>query len=325
MSMIIHGVDDDVIKQEIYLIGFREYNGYYKVSNVECNYGFLRLIDMISNFITNNNLREKQKEIKVQYQKFKDIMNDAVLSASISYHDIKYSIDANVIHMHKLKEKINLTCWKGEEEIEIPQHAKYLAQFFNEYYDDIKNIFPIYNRLENIYRLCALNVIMDDFKIEQEIHESVYIDTYPRSILCSGGILLAPRKFIAIPPKVQPVANQVIEVCSIKRGLADAPAMIGSIHHAGIMVKTVSNEYHILEWGPSGAVLRKTNPNISGFNINEEGHKWKLDSCQSMKKDNYNPERIKELMDIIVYNEPYNLIANNCQDVQQKLLNALLQ
>lgn len=271
MAIIINGVDEEYIKKETYMISMREIEGTYKVLNIEFHYGFMRLIDMISNFVRDNNLKEKQEELEAEYIKFKKL--NRTMSASISYEDIKYTLEYDILTFKKLKEKINIVCWKDDEYFEIPSYAKYLQQFFREYYDDIKNVFPIYNRLENIYRLCALNVILDNFTPETEIHESIYVDTYPRSILCSGGVLLAPTNFIRTLPKpYQPITNKVVEICGIKRGLADIPISVGSIHHAGIMIKTSTNEYHIVEYGPSGGVLRKINPNISGSTMNEESH-----------------------------------------------------
>lgn len=322
MAIIINGTDEELIKQETYMISMREIEGKYKVSNVKYNYGFLRLIDIISNFVSDNNLKEKQEELNAEHIEFKKL--NTIMSASISYEDIKYTLEDDVLNLKKLKGKINITCWKDDEQIELPSYTKYLQQFFNEYYDDIKKVFPIYNRLENIYRLCALNVILDNFNYEVEIHDSIYVDTYPRSILCSGGIVLAPKNFIRTLPKPPtPITNKVIEICGIKRGLADVPISVGSLHHAGIMIKTSTNEYHIVEYGPSGGVLRKINPNISGLTMNEEGHNWTIDSCDKMRSNEYDPERVKTLMDIITYGQSYDLIANNCQDIKRKILDAL--
>ncbi len=322
MAIIINGTDEELIKQETYMISMREIEGKYKVSNVKYNYGFLRLIDIISNFVSDNNLKEKQEELNAEHIEFKKL--NTIISASISYEDIKYTLKDDVLNLKKLKGKINITCWKDDEQIELPSYTKYLQQFFNEYYDDIKKVFPIYNRLENIYRLCALNVILDNFNYEVEIHDSIYVDIYPRSILCSGGIVLAPKNFIRTLPKPPtPITNKVIEICGIKRGLADAPISVGSLHHAGIMIKTSTNEYHIVEYGPSGCVLRKINPNISGLTMNEEGHNWTIDSCDKMRSNEYDPERVKILMDIITYGQSYDLIANNCQDIKRKILDAL--
>ena len=322
MAIIINGADEEYIKQETYMISMREIEGTYKVLNIEFHYGFMRLIDMISNFVKDNNLKDKQEELNAEYMEFKKL--NRTMSASISYEDIKYTLEDDILTFKKLKENINIVCWKDDEYFELPSYTKYLQQFFREYYDDIKNAFPIYNRLENIYRLCALNVILDNFTPETEIHESIYVDTYPRSILCSGGILLAPKTFIRTLPKPpQPITNKVVEICGIKRGLADAPISVGSIHHAGIMIKTSTNEYHIVEYGPSGGVLRKINPNISGSTMNEESHNWTIESCDKMRSNEYDPERVKKLMDIITYGQSYDLIANNCQDIKRKILDAL--
>lgn len=320
MAIIIHATDVEYIKQQTFMISMREIEGKYKVSNVECNYGFIRLIDMISNFVSDNNINYKQKEIELEYLEFKK--NNTIMSASISYEDIRYSLQDTILIFKKLKEKINITCWKDDEKIELPSYVKYLQQFFNEYYDDIKKAFPIYNRLENIYRLCALNVVLDNFTPEIGINDSIYIDTYPRSILCSGGILLSPTNFIKTIPTSQQ-SNKVVEFCGIKRGLADSPISIGSLHHGGIMIKTIINEYYIVEYGPSGGILRKVNPNISGIDMIEGTHKWTIDSCDKIKSNEYTPDEIKKLMDIITYGQSYDLIANNCQDIKQKILDAL--
>ena len=57
--------------------------------------------------------------------------------------------------------------------------------------------------------------------------------------------------------------------------------------------------------------------------MNEEGHNWTIDSCDKMRSNEYDPERIKTLMDIITYGQSYDLIAHNCQDIKRKILDAL--
>ena len=52
------------------------------------------------------------------------------MSASISYEDIKYTLEDDVLNFKKLKEKINITCFKDDEEMELPSYTKYLKQFF---------------------------------------------------------------------------------------------------------------------------------------------------------------------------------------------------
>ena len=165
---------------------------------------------------------------------------------------------------------------------------------------------------------------LNDFELEIPKEALKYVDTYASSIMINGGIELIPKNFIRTSPKpLIPITNKVVEICGIKRGLANAPISVGSLHHAGIMIKTSTNEYHIVEYGPSGGILRKINPSISGSTMTEEGHNWTLDSCDKMRSSEYDPERIKKLMDIITYGQSYDLIANNCQDIKRKILDAL--
>ena len=194
MAMIIHGTHPDYIAQETYMISMREIEGKYKVSNVEYNYGFLRLIDMISNFVSDNNLRKKQPEIYSEYLECKK--QDSIMSAQITYDTIRYTLEDNILTFKKLKEKITITCWKDDEQIPVPSYIKYFQQFFNDYYDDIKKVFPIYYRLENMFRLCAFNAILDNFTPFRDTYETVYFDTYPRSILCSGSAEVVAKDII---------------------------------------------------------------------------------------------------------------------------------
>ena len=73
MAIIINGADEEYIKQETYMISMREIEGTYKVLNIEFHYGFMRLIDMISNFVRDNNLKEKQTELIAEYMEFKKL------------------------------------------------------------------------------------------------------------------------------------------------------------------------------------------------------------------------------------------------------------
>lgn len=213
MCILVYGSDPEFIARETYMISMREIGGEYKVVNVECHYGFLRLIEMISDFVKDNNLREKQPQINREYLEFKKL--NTLMSASISYRDIRYTLEdrTNILQFKKLREKIDITCPKGGE---IPPFAVYFQKFFEQYYDDIKKVFPIYNRLENIYRLCALNVVLDNFTPEKELHNTVYIDTFPRSILLSGGFELTPTNFVRIPYKEHPIIVQTQKNIDLK-------------------------------------------------------------------------------------------------------------
>ena len=74
MAIIINGANEEYIKQETYMISMRKIEGTYIVLNIEFHYGFMRLIDMISNFVRDNNLKEKQTELNAEYMEFKNLI-----------------------------------------------------------------------------------------------------------------------------------------------------------------------------------------------------------------------------------------------------------
>jgi len=62
----------------------------------------MRLIDMISNFVSDNNLKDKQEELNAEHIEFKKL--NIIMSASISYKDIKYTLEDDVLNFKKIKE-----------------------------------------------------------------------------------------------------------------------------------------------------------------------------------------------------------------------------
>ena len=148
-------------------------------------------------------------------------------------------------------------------------------------------------------------------------------DTHP-GILCSGGAALASPNFTRtlLKPR-KPITNKVVEICDIKGDLYVVPISFSSLHHTGIMIKTSTNEHYIIEYVRSGGVLRKIHPNISGSHMNDDGYIWEIERCDKMKSNEYDPERIKKIMDIITYEQSYDFFNHNCHDVKQKILNAM--
>jgi hypothetical protein len=213
MATLINGAERDY-KQETFMISMREIEGAYKVSNIEYHYGFMRLDEFICDFVHRNQLEEKQDAFRAEYEQYKK--EKTIMSASISYQYIRYSLEDNLLQFKKLKPKINITSFKDDEAMSLPSYALYMNQFFDEYYDDIKGVFTIYHRLENMYRLCALNVVLNQFNPDTEQHDTEYVDTYPASIMCSGGVVLAPTSFIQVPFKGHPIVDATQKNIDVK-------------------------------------------------------------------------------------------------------------
>jgi hypothetical protein len=86
---------------------------------------------------------------------------------------------------------------------ELPCYLAYVKKFVEEHYDDIKNAFPIYNRLENLYRLCAINRFKDlrtleSFDIDTPECKLVYTRKFPDQIMCCGGYVGNTNKAVKV-------------------------------------------------------------------------------------------------------------------------------
>lgn len=212
------------IKEQINLIGYRAIDGVFYVNNLENIYSFGKLLNTMKMFIVKNKLhhKEKKKEIVESYFAFREKMTSGSrLSVSIAYDDITYSCQKEDekyhILIHPLKQKLVFTYRNGETEEELPEYLKYEKQFYDEHYEDIKKAFPIYERLENIYRLMACvkisnlikeGLLLENFSIPKSESETLYfVDKYPHSIMCTGGIELTPTNFIRIPFKEHPLVK----------------------------------------------------------------------------------------------------------------------
>jgi hypothetical protein len=323
LKLLVLGRSEEQIMFSQFLISYQNRDGKYCVSSIHERREFRMLFESIQRFISHNSM--DMEEIRKSYESCRG--NTSPIRINLNYSKIYFSSDteSETIHFEPLQP--NVTIRYGDQE-EIPYYLTFVKRYLEEHYEDITSAFSIYHRLENIFRLSALVNLRRQGEIktcsfEIPTYTLCFTRKFADRIMCCGGIK-APTKCVRTLPKPQkPITNKVIEICGIKRGLADAPIYVGSLHHAGIMIKTCTDEYHIVEYGPSGGVLRKINPNISGLTMNEEGHTWTIDSCEGLRSNEYDPERIKTLMDIITYGQNYDLIAHNCQDIKRKILDAL--
>ena len=230
----------------------------------------------------------------------------------------------------------------GNNSEELPLYAKYILQFCNEYYNEIKKAFPIFERLENIYRLCGMVCIIkyiethenfDNFTIEQpykKIEECINVDTYASSIICFGGLVLTPKQFVKVPfipiqPKLVSTPVETNKLLVIRRGLANAPVKGGYIAHSGVL-QIYEGKTYILEYGPKGVSQKEIIvPNIDKleeFEVN--GEKWSKQMTGNNIPQEYDPETLKKVMENITKSRgEYHLINNNCHMAQEGLRRAI--
>jgi hypothetical protein len=319
MAFIIHNCDEEYLKENTYLIG-KPVDDLVKFSNIEYQYGFLMIIEYINRFIDINNLGEKQQEFKSEYLKFTQSSTTSVMSATITYKTIKYKEEDGNYEFSHLKPDVRIECENREtqEKKEIPSYAKYLIKFFDEYYDDIKKAFPIYNRLENIFRLCAINVMLDHFDAEIEMPETIYVDTYARSIsLCGSGEVI-PTYFVdikmpkipSIPYKHLPV-DPVVNVKVARRALSALPMMSGAVAHSALIVETRSGGKQLIEYMGDGQVYVSDAPN-------SDQKEWTIQKVGETIPELYSVEDVRDIMKMHTESKQYNIYSHNCHLAQQR-------
>lgn len=221
VQMAIYEKSSIETKQKTFLIGIREIDGFYKVSNLEGHVGFLKFLNTMQLFVLKNKLKGNV-ELKESYARFGESGNQ--LNIFINYEDITYSSvkfdDKNFfVQLEPLNPDIQMGYRKDSEFQDLPLFAKYIMRFCKEHYSDIKKAFPIFERLENIYRLCGMLGIcnhlethndLENFTIDQKyrkVEECVNVDTYASSIMCFGGLVVMPKNFVRIPFKEHPLVE----------------------------------------------------------------------------------------------------------------------
>jgi len=215
ITYVIFKKSSDYILKNTFQIGIKPIDGNYKVSNLETNVGYKQLINKIMYFTLKHKLHkdpETYDKIKESYDVYKSSKKDNImLNGNIAFENITYSFDDNLIQIHPLQVKPNLQLSQNGVIQKLPLFVEYFSLFLKEHFADIKKFFPIYERLENIYRMCGFMCLLErtdlnDFEIVIPKEELKYVDTYASSILMNGGIELIPKQFVKVPYK--PIISQ---------------------------------------------------------------------------------------------------------------------
>jgi hypothetical protein len=195
--LVLERTDDEVIFSN-FLIAYKEINSQFAVSSINDRPEFIEIIQVIKSFV------DKYKDdpkIKKSYQEC--FGKNPVIRIQITYKEILFYTDDESLHFLPLIPKVEMTFDSDEE---LPYYLTYVKKFIEDHYDDMKNAFPIYNRLENLYRLCAINRFRDlgtleSFDIDTPECKLVYTRKFPDQIMCCGGYVGKTNKAVKISPE----------------------------------------------------------------------------------------------------------------------------
>jgi hypothetical protein len=236
VEMSILGYTNEQIYHQNFIIGYTEseIQGFFKISSIRGRPGFSKLLNVIKLFILKNKLNLDPK-LKESYHSFHKAKTDKdILRIYMNYGTISYQSDFidNKYHiqLQPLEPKCVISFKSDGVYKEIPYYAELIKRFMEEHYHDIREAFPIYKRLENIYRLICIGHLMhriqlgkdiESFSLEEhldKLEKCAYIDRYPHSLKCAGGVLVSPvhfkkiekptlSSFIQIPFKEHPIVE----------------------------------------------------------------------------------------------------------------------
>jgi hypothetical protein len=175
-----------------FLIAYRELEGKFTVSSINERTEFLKLLDSVKLFVSENSVYKD--EIRKSYEICR--ANDTQIIINLSYRNIEYTTDEHCLYFEPLVPNLKISY--GQEQ--VPYYLTFVKKFIEKCYEDIKSAFPIYHRLENMYRLCGLMRFREkkeicDFHLDIPKYSCVFTRKFPDRIMCCGGVELAPKEF----------------------------------------------------------------------------------------------------------------------------------
>ena len=195
--LVLERTDDEVLFSN-FLIAYKEINSQFAVSSINDRPEFIQIIKVIKSFVE---IFKDDSKIKKSYQEC--LGKDTVIRIQITYKKILFYTDDEYLHFLPLIPKVEMTCSLCEE---LPYYLTFVKKFVEDHYNDIKNAFPIYNRLENLYRLCAINRFknlntLESFDIDTPECKVVYTRKFPDQIMCCGGHVGKTNKAEKVSPE----------------------------------------------------------------------------------------------------------------------------
>jgi hypothetical protein len=189
--LVLERTDEQVIFSN-FLISYRERNGQFTVSSINERKEFSKLLDSIKSFVDTNKIH--REEIRKSYECCRSSHSE--IKINLTFQNIQFYTDENHLYFESLMPSVKIAF--GEEE--VPFYLTFVKNFIEEKYEDIKSAFPIYHRMENIYRLCGWMRFKEkgeicEFKVDIPNFSLVFTRKFPDRIMCCGGVDVSPKEF----------------------------------------------------------------------------------------------------------------------------------
>jgi hypothetical protein len=240
-----------------------------------------------------------------------------IFRATLSFPKIEYSADSSHIFINP-----NLIPHVQEDS---EGHGQVLKKFIEDHYMDIKKVFPIFRRLENLYKIILANKILKGHEHAVTEPELTFIEDHVDSIAFYGGIKLQAKVWtpVVMPEwpykKIQvqaPVTEYVTTVKVARRPLTFMPSKLGAVAHSGLVLETNTGKKYLLDYHENSEVQLNIQ---SDATLNE----WQVQEHGDGMESHLSPEDLKEIMIGQTSTKKYNVHHHNCHLAQQRTRQAL--
>jgi hypothetical protein len=316
--IVFEGKPFHTVGFDFFLLAREAKDGFYHVAHTRGHPGFAALGNAVQLFFLKNK-KDRLSEWRESYEQY----GRSTFKANLQFPDIEYSVSGSQVYIAPLKPVVLLS---NVDDSPYPENGPgwVFKTFFEDYYDKIKAAFPIYFRLERLYKIILVNRIMGgltDSSVSSEL--LTYIENHVDNIAFHGGIRLQPQSWkpTRMPPRVPafptfPDSEHVKVVKVARKPLSFLPVAVGAIAHSGLVLETNTGRTFLLDYN------RDTNVQLKEVSYSELSD-WKIQEKGEILDQALTAEQIKEVMVGQTSSRSYNVHEHNCHLAQQRTRQAL--
>ena len=302
-----NGIDDFIISK------VPDSDGCYHVARTHRRAGFTALSNMVRLFAQQN-----KDKLELWRDNLKKVCPDKKSAVHLEYPHVEFELDDvhQVLHIQPLRPSVHVHFLDGTD---YPPNGPLfvMKEFVEAFYDKLRVHFPIYQRLEVIYKLCLANRVKGC--VEAKPVTLVPIEDHADNIALHGGIRLVPRTVVTrkvtySPKPVVTVPDPVVNVKVARRALSMLPGKVGSAAHSALLVTTSSGQQAMVEYLGDGRVHVTHSPDLAT---------WSAQATGEQPDKHHSIDSVANLMTLMTASKQYHLLFHNCHMAQENTRRAM--
>ena len=312
IQIVFEGKTGDVVGENDFIIAREVIDGRVHVAKTTRRAGYVKLKNTIRHFA----LLEKDnlEQWKANYLKHKALGGE--FRAQLTFHDVHVaaSHDGKEVFVADMRPLVLVDA--------PPDHpGHFLKKFVECHFSDIQRAFPVFQRMQIIFKYCAL--AMHCFQgVPRARGEALQeVGLFADSFYGLGGVR-GPRGIRPMPPFVPmervPKTDAVKRVYVIRRPLQGVPIpAVGAMAHSALLLETESGKQSILEYGVGDG-----HNQVALTPIDRLDPTWTRQVQGDVPDRDVTPEDMLQIMELRAP-PSYNAHDANCHLVQQRTREAV--